>query len=660
MNTLLTLLIAAVPLKWTVETTKVQPAQFEVVHGESIALEATLQSGGKPLDLTGQTAHLYWQTNGMAEAWWVGSATVTSNRLSAVFLPEMNPGAASVTGFIGVPGEIYRAAFQLRFRHGPGAIPNEIEPPVRTLDFARVTVTNAPWATPGDVADEATARANADAALSSRISELTGGAVTESDVERIASGIADEKVAAYVPTTRKVNGQPLTSDINIEGMSANAIELKSGALKTHDNATTISASHVGAYSTAQVNNALAGKRGMTERVYYELAPQFLPITNMPGHVGYDFSTYYFTRDGDGFTLRDANGEDVGEFDSDGVFIDMRGSAAVFYNGKTYHDWYELGTPVRLDTLAISSEISEVIADKADASTVEAIGQQVSAIALHLNAEDAKVVVTNYDSAVHMPEASFQVKVEGEWLKVWDEMTRWNWFLGSFETFSNAVNQALSTKGEKEWGWFNSATGDASPDGLLQLAQPRIQICSGAAYQRYGDAAGAYWVLESNGLAANINGSTNGFFRVLDEEGNAQFEIVKGDKQTVFATAKTMRSEVMGVAHYFTEYAVTNAVSNPVAEFTTSLADINWIPETSSSCPFNVNWTNKGNNIYEIEWWPKGTQPKAFMKCGYERGGETYIKNTIPVSMEYLILNGVKYQLGTATISGHTVLTLTQE
>lgn len=387
MNTLLALLIAAVPLKWTVETTRVQPAQFEVVHGESIALEATLQSGGKPLDLTGETAYLYWQTNGMDQTWWVGSAAVNSNRLSTVFTPEMDPGASAVTGFIGVPGEIYRAAFQLRFRHGPGAVPNEIEPPVRTIDFNRVTVANAPWATPGDVADEATARASADAALSSRISELTGGAVTEDDVSRIATGIADEKtadkrgymdmtilkndathgpqrggveywklkvgsfpayfipwdestksfhqtvliaqneheleitsmapmstsmdgsdpvvvrfyltldgtsvtnwsnqaeinidgigrlwaktldnvakesyvdekVAAYVPVTRKVNGQPLTSDINIEGMSANAIELSGGSLKTHGNATPITASHVGAYTTSQVDTALAGK-----------------------------------------------------------------------------------------------------------------------------------------------------------------------------------------------------------------------------------------------------------------------------------------------------------------------------------------------------------------------------------------------------------------
>ncbi len=33
---------AAVPLKWTVETSRVQPVTFEAYHGEELSLEATL------------------------------------------------------------------------------------------------------------------------------------------------------------------------------------------------------------------------------------------------------------------------------------------------------------------------------------------------------------------------------------------------------------------------------------------------------------------------------------------------------------------------------------------------------------------------------------------------------------------------------------------
>ena len=47
----------------------------------------------------------------------------------------------------------------------------------------------------------------------------------------------------------------------------------------------------------------------------------------------------------------------------------------------------------------------------------------------------------------------------------------------------------------------------------------------------------------------------------------------------------------------------------------------------------------------------------FVKASYMAGGETYIRNVAPVGMDSIMLNGTKYYLGTATISGHTVLTL---
>ena len=55
--------IAAVPLRWTVETSRAQPAVFEAYHGESLDLAATLQSYGKPVEIDPQAEwHIYWQT----------------------------------------------------------------------------------------------------------------------------------------------------------------------------------------------------------------------------------------------------------------------------------------------------------------------------------------------------------------------------------------------------------------------------------------------------------------------------------------------------------------------------------------------------------------------------------------------------------------------
>ena len=137
---------AAVPLKWTVETSRVQPVTFEAYHGETLALEATLQSYGKPVADTLQDVRIYWQTNGMGSAYWSAPASASGNVLRATWTPAMDTGANAVYGFIGVAGENYRASFQLRMRSSPGAVPNELELPRKHIDFAEVEVKNAPWA----------------------------------------------------------------------------------------------------------------------------------------------------------------------------------------------------------------------------------------------------------------------------------------------------------------------------------------------------------------------------------------------------------------------------------------------------------------------------------------------------------------------------------
>ncbi len=143
---------AAVPLRWTVETTRAQPATFEAYQGETLAFEATLQSAGKPLELSGIAA-LYWQTNGMGSAYWETTAAVNSNRLSAVWTPEMDVGARVYNCFIGIPGKVYRAVFQLRLRPSPGAEPNTLPLPVPVIDFAKVRVLNPPWGSGGGGVD---------------------------------------------------------------------------------------------------------------------------------------------------------------------------------------------------------------------------------------------------------------------------------------------------------------------------------------------------------------------------------------------------------------------------------------------------------------------------------------------------------------------------
>ena len=136
---------AAVPLRWTVETSRVQPAAFEAYQGETLTFEAALQSYGKPISNDLQGARIYWQTNGMGSAYRSASASAEGHVLRATWTPAMDVGARAYNCFVGAPSNSYRAAFQLRLRPSPGASPNNLPLPTPVIDFARVEVANAPW-----------------------------------------------------------------------------------------------------------------------------------------------------------------------------------------------------------------------------------------------------------------------------------------------------------------------------------------------------------------------------------------------------------------------------------------------------------------------------------------------------------------------------------
>ena len=137
-------LTAGVPLRWTVETSRAQPATFDEFAGATYDLEATLQSYGKPLEVVGEP-HLYWQTNGMGSAYWTAPATVSGHVLRATWTPACDVGARAYNCFIGITGTVYNAAFQFRLRPSPGAVPNVLPLPAPVIDFSQVTVLNPPW-----------------------------------------------------------------------------------------------------------------------------------------------------------------------------------------------------------------------------------------------------------------------------------------------------------------------------------------------------------------------------------------------------------------------------------------------------------------------------------------------------------------------------------
>ena len=122
---------AAVPLRWTVETSRAQVAQFEAYRGETLDLEATMKSYGSPLATPVQPS-LYWQTNGMGAAWWTAPATASGNVIRATWSPTNDCGGTVYNCFIGQAGGNYRAAFRLRMLPSPGYTPNHLPLPTVT------------------------------------------------------------------------------------------------------------------------------------------------------------------------------------------------------------------------------------------------------------------------------------------------------------------------------------------------------------------------------------------------------------------------------------------------------------------------------------------------------------------------------------------------
>ena len=301
---------------------------------------------------------------------------------------------------------------------------------------------------------------------------------------------------------------------------------------------------------------------------------------------------------------------------------------------------------------VAGDLSTAIAGKYAKSSGDQLAQQVSAIGAHLNGEDARFVVTNYDSVVHTPEAYVEIKVSNNWLRVWDEGTRWN----QYETWKTNVDAELSYKADRAWGIYDSETGGYSPAGFTQVSSSNILIASGMAYQRTITSDGAVWVLQCNQGVAQVSGDTNGFFRVMDSDGVTQFEIIKGTRREMGCDASGISLDHSTTPNnVIIPYSVVSE-EHPTLYITERLETPNWKAETDADCIGTVTWTGT-SGAYVATVHPKQAYASMFIRATYMVGGETYIRNAAPVEMPSLYLNGTKYYLGTATISGHTVLTL---
>ena len=142
-----------VPVEWTADVDSLAVHEFAARRGETLEFAVKLTYHGKPFAPEGDW-DIFYQTNGMGSAYFTFPVAVEGNVARVTFTPAMDPGAERLVGFIGRRGVNYRAAFALRFYGSPGAMPNALTLPTKTIDFAQLEVHNAPWITAADLDDK--------------------------------------------------------------------------------------------------------------------------------------------------------------------------------------------------------------------------------------------------------------------------------------------------------------------------------------------------------------------------------------------------------------------------------------------------------------------------------------------------------------------------
>ena len=177
------------------------------------------------------------------------------------------------------------------------------------------------------------------------------------------------------------------------------------------------------------------------------------------------------------------------------------------------------------------------------------------------------------------------------------------------------------------------------------------IASGMAWQKTVTAGSAIWVLKATSPTMLSGQTENGYFRIQDGDGNALFEIVKGDKRVVGATATGVSMD--GASMRIT-YAVESA-EHPTLEVCTDLRLGDWTTETDTTAA-TVSWSgSSGDWVATVT--PVGARPSLFAKASYEAGGNTYIRNNVATSIDKVVVGGIEYTVTVEMVNGKKLLVL---
>ena len=598
---------SAVPLRWTVETSRPGVEAFDAYHGESLDLQATILSYGDPLALTNSPAMLYWQTNGMGKAWWSVPASCSSNVLSASFAPHMDPGASVVNGFIGVAGQHYRASFRLHFRNSPGADTANLPLPVRILDFDTVEVQNAPYYTKQESDERMAGKADAVRVVPGEIVSCGwyDGEVTLDWHE------VEEQYQWWNQQTK-----PRLGGVHYLGYDNGWWRYKAGSL-----------------------------------------PDEYDYTNAVPVYGFPPTLTLYQSTGDTITLTRTNEVYSTATAYPVVYMDDLAAAATAATNYTDEAIASIAPP-EVDLTDYATHAQATNAARAVSAPLE---ENVGVLWQYVLGDTVWFAVTNYMRTVEGVVPSLQL-----W-EVRDGAT--NLVYHSTEEITNFVNAATAalradltnSLADRAWSKYQSATGadNPQPGDITIVSTPSIMMTGGGEWNRYVHTGGSsVWVLRSNGLTTFGGGSNGSFFAVQDDEGNTLFEVRRTDSYEVDALPSATGFDG---DDFQVTYNLPASGNPPTLYASTNLATTAFAAEengSTDSLGITVNWASSGG-LWRATIVQDVKAPALFVHAKALQEGSIVVRNNAPTSLSGgIFIGNVKYSIGTATISGHTVLTLT--
>lgn len=290
-----------------------------------------------------------------------------------------------------------------------------------------------------------------------------------------------------------------------------------------------------------------------------------------------------------------------------------------------------------------------------------VSQSVGEVWTYLKGDNFRVVVTNYDSAVNPARTRYEYRLATNeaWKVVWREAD------GLADAVAEATNlAAVATAAEiakpanRAWGGWDSHTGEAAPDGVTQISgEGGLLIGGGGGWTQVTSGAGSYWVLASTDPTVCAT-AADGKFSITDPDGNAVMTVTKSDRRLVYATAGGITA---GSSSVVVKYSVASA-EHPTCEMATDLSGT-WYAEGDASAPFTVAWSGSSGAWVMTATAPSGGSfPKTgFFRATYAAGGDTVAAFGKGVRFDGgIVIGETTYTVGTATVDGKTVLTLTAQ